>query len=352
MALTVSDQICPNACTRLVIRHQIYPKSLRWIDFKHSRGNHITMFHDIKLSGLRSVAWTMNSYSWNSMLERHTKHALALRLGYGWSMSLEAIRLHGQIANVEVAEATRASELEGLKERNVALEGQVAALESLALSYDELSIKASPLKFEKDKRVDQMSKLEGTCFELRDEVSGYKLFKEQIEVVQDVQELYPCFLTTIAGRRWILSCRLRLMVIKCLQSPKYLAALGGDIGRAIDKGMQSGLTAEIDHGKAGRGLTDVAAYDPFAKANYISVVSTLHAMNFPLLAQLESHKDSNIADIMGLLYLEGPIAEASEAGQLQPSPEQLMLPIHRLEDQVVIRENSLSFSLDVANARV
>nr|GFA30889.1 hypothetical protein [Tanacetum cinerariifolium] len=92
--------------------------------------------------------------------------------------------------------------------------------------------------------------------------------------------------------------------------------------------------------------------DFFETANYISVVSTLHAMNFPLLAQLESHKDSNIADIMCLLYLEGPIAEASEAGQLQTSPEQLMLPIHHLEDQVVIRENSLSFSLDVANARV
>ncbi|GJV52060.1 hypothetical protein Tco_1447801 [Tanacetum coccineum] len=29
-----------------------------------------------------------------------------------------------------------------------------------------------------------------------------------------------------------------------------------------------------------------------------------------------------------------------------------MLPIHRLEDQVVIRETSLSFSMDVANARV
>nr|GEU36884.1 hypothetical protein [Tanacetum cinerariifolium] len=55
---------------------------------------------------------------------------------------------------------------------------------------------------------------------------------------------------------------------------------------------------------------------------------------------------------MGLLHLKDPIAEAPKAGQLQPSPEQLMLPIHRLEDQVVIEETSLSFSLDVANALV
>ncbi|GJV99657.1 hypothetical protein Tco_1554909 [Tanacetum coccineum] len=246
----------------------------------------------------------------------------------------EAIYLHGQIATVEAVEACRASELEGLKERNAALEGQVAALESAAvtkdfelassnthiakltqdlsnlqLSCDELSIKASYLEFEKDKLFDQVSKLEGTCSELRDEVSGYKLFKEQIEAVQDVQvkvlsdrvaeldanligmalyldeELYPRYLTTIAGRRWILSRGLRLVV---------------------------GLAAGIDHGKAKRDLTNSVAYDPSAEANYMSAVSALRA----------------------------------------PSPEQLMLPIHRLEDQVVIGETSLSFSLNVANARV
>ncbi|GKE80905.1 hypothetical protein Tco_1550905 [Tanacetum coccineum] len=108
----------------------------------------------------------------------------------------EAIRLRGQVAIIEAAEAARASELNGLKERNAVLEGQVAALESAAatkdselvpsnihiakltqdlsnlqLSCDALSIKASSLEFEKDKLVDQVSKLEGTCSELRDEVS-------------------------------------------------------------------------------------------------------------------------------------------------------------------------------------
>ncbi|GKE29287.1 hypothetical protein Tco_1444671, partial [Tanacetum coccineum] len=108
------------------------------------------------------------------------------------------------------AEAARAGGLEGLKEGNAALEGQVAALESTAvtkdtelasyntyiakltqdlsslhLSCDELSIKASSFEFEKEKLVDQVSKLEGTCFVLRDEVSGYKLFKEQVEAVHD-----------------------------------------------------------------------------------------------------------------------------------------------------------------------
>ncbi|GKB99042.1 hypothetical protein Tco_0985179 [Tanacetum coccineum] len=140
--------------------------------------------------------------------------------------------------------------------------------------------------------------------------------------------------------------------MKCLQSPEYLAALGGAIGCDIDKGMQVGLAVGINHGKARRDLTDVAAYDPFMEVNYISTLSALYAVNFPLLAQLESHKDANIADLMALLRLEVLTVETLEAILLQPSPEQLMLPIHRLEDQVVIGETSLCFYLDVANARV
>ncbi|GJX97381.1 hypothetical protein Tco_0353179 [Tanacetum coccineum] len=58
-----------------------------------------------------------------------------------------------------------------------------------------------------------------------------------------------------------------------------------------------------------------------------------------------------MSDLMDLLRLEGPAAETSKANQLQPSPEQLMLPIHRPEDHVVIGE-TLSFSLDVIHARV
>ncbi|GKF15882.1 hypothetical protein Tco_0057344 [Tanacetum coccineum] len=103
-----------------------------------------------------------------------------------------------------------------------------------------LIVKASSLKAERDRLVDQVSLLEGTCSRLHDEVLGYKLFKEQIEVVQDEhvkvlsdrvaglevelmgmalyldEEFYPRFLTIIAGRRWIINCGFRLVVMKCL----------------------------------------------------------------------------------------------------------------------------------------
>ncbi|GKD25059.1 hypothetical protein Tco_1231273 [Tanacetum coccineum] len=129
-----------------------------------------------------------------------------------------------------------------------------------------------------------MSILEATCFELRDEVLGYKLFKERIEAVQDEQ-------------------------VKILSNKVV------------------------------------------AEANYVVVVNALCAVDFHLLAQLASHKDASMSELMDLLRLEGLTVETLEANQLQPSPEQLMLPIYRPKDQVVIGETSLSYSLDVIHAR-
>ncbi|GKG10171.1 hypothetical protein Tco_0338917, partial [Tanacetum coccineum] len=122
-------------------------------------------------------------------------------------------------------------------------------LSSLQLSCDDLSIKASALECEKEKLVDQVSELEAKCSGLRDEVAGYKLFKEQVEAMQDEhvkvlsdcvahidsdlmdmalhmdEEFYPRYLTTIAGRRWILSRGLKLVIMKCLQSSPLGALL-------------------------------------------------------------------------------------------------------------------------------
>ncbi|GJX35527.1 hypothetical protein Tco_0247084 [Tanacetum coccineum] len=128
--------------------------------------------------------------------------------------------------------------------------------------------------------------------------------------------------------------------------------MGSAIGRAIEKGIQSGLSADIDHGKAGRNLEDIVAYNPAVEANYNSTLRRFHEVDFPLLAELSSHKDASVEDIMNLLRLESPLADAPGMSDLQPDIEQLTLPIHRPEDQVVLGETSLSFALSVANYRV
>nr|GEV60161.1 hypothetical protein [Tanacetum cinerariifolium] len=189
--------------------------------------------------------------------------------------------------------------------------------------------------------------LKTISFSLRDQVSGYERLKRQIEEFQDVQmnivndkvaqldtdllemalhleeKFYPHLLTTISGHRWLLTHGLKLAIIKCLNSQKYLLALGAAISRAIEKEMQDGLCTSINHGKACRNLADVVTYNPAAKADYNSSLQRLHEVDFSLLAEPRSHKDASVDDIINLLRLE-----------------------------VVLGETSLSFALSVTHSRV
>ncbi|GJR77403.1 hypothetical protein Tco_0089768 [Tanacetum coccineum] len=256
----------------------------------------------------------------------------------------KAIRLHGQIVDVEAMEATRVIELNALKERNAALKVQVAALEFAAASKDvELAFSNS-----------QVSRLEATCSDLCLEVAGYKVFKEQIEAVQDEQVrllsdhvagldaqpmemalhmdegFYPRFLTTIAGRRWLLTHGLRLVVMKCLQLLEYIFALGEVIGHAIDKGMQDGLAADIDHGKARRSLANVAAYSPFAEANFVLLLMPFVIVRGEYVSQQVSLADA-LVPLLEPLYVQNLAGEASTSGApIAVTTTTLLLPLFRL----------------------
>nr|GEY46984.1 hypothetical protein [Tanacetum cinerariifolium] len=252
----------------------------------------------------------------------------------------EAICLRDQIAAVEAAEATRIMKLNSLKERNVSLEGKVATLELAVISKD-AEIASFQSQIDSRSFWFTVSGLEVTCSGLHEEVMGYKLFKERVEEMQDEKikvlsdrvaaidsdlmemvlhmdvEFYPCYLTTIAWWKWILS-----------REPRLVLAKSG-----------------IEHGKVERGIADAVTFNPSAEGGYVDAINALRDVNFSLLVQLKANKDSSMVDIIDLLCLEGHVAKTSEASQLQPSPKQLMVPIHRLKDQMVIGETSLAFFL-------
>ncbi|GJW02739.1 hypothetical protein Tco_1561595 [Tanacetum coccineum] len=305
----------------------------------------------------------------------HLKSLLSLKE----AEATEAISLRGQLTVLETADASKTVELRALKEKNFTLEGEknalcdrVEALESAAASKEveltsissqvaKLTADLSGFQLSRDELNSKVASLESErdCLVTQDEQVGVLIHRVaaidsdlvEIALYMDA-EFYHRYLTTIAGRRWLLNHGLKLVLSKCLSSPEYLSVMGEAIGRAIDKGMQDGLVAGIEHGVAGRNSTDVAAYNPSAESDYVAVVNALQNVSFPLLAQLEAHKDASMADIMDLLRLESPTAESSKARPSQPSLDELMIPIHRLEDQVVIGETSLAFSLEVAHIRV
>ncbi|GKG42074.1 hypothetical protein Tco_0473825, partial [Tanacetum coccineum] len=74
--------------------------------------------------------------------------------------------------------------------------------------------------------------------------------------------------------------------------------------------MQEGLAARIEHGQAGRCLTNLEAYIPSAKVDFNSVVRDLPGLNFLLLHELSNKKDASTWDVMDLLRLDDAVAEA------------------------------------------
>nr|GEW65748.1 hypothetical protein [Tanacetum cinerariifolium] len=275
--------------------------------------------------------------------EKDTKIAdLKSLLSLKEAKAIEAIRLRGQLSVVEAADATKGNELKGLKEKNLALE------EEKKILFEKVTTLEFVTAAKETELVSLSAQVAKLTFDISSLESAFEIFKGRMEAMQDEQamvmgnrvakldaqllemaahleeEFYPCFLTTISGRRWILTHGLKL----------------------------DGLKAGIDHGKAGRDLSVVEAYDPFAEAKYVDAVNALRIVDFSLLFVFKSKKDACMADLMDSLHLEGRLAEIPKAKELQPSLEQLKLPIHRAKDDVVLGETSLSFSLQASTSAI
>ncbi|GJW99023.1 hypothetical protein Tco_0180831, partial [Tanacetum coccineum] len=164
--------------------------------------------------------------------------------------------------------------------------------------------------------------------EAQQEEQAQELYNRMAELeahVMDVSgrlegEFYPAYLTTLAGRRWLLTHGIELAMIKCLKSPEYQGILGHALDRAVDYGMQEGLVAGHEHGVAGTPLSTVMAYNPeTAESNYLDAVRALEEADFPLVHLLKSKKDSGM--------------------------DELSVPIYYADVNAVVGETSLSFAL-------
>ncbi|GKE23953.1 hypothetical protein Tco_1435465, partial [Tanacetum coccineum] len=296
-------QVCLGAEVRMRAEHTLERKGE--LEDKCAEQTTLLSEKDAEIAHLKSLL---------SLKEAEAAEAISLHRQLSENFALEGERnvLSERVETLESVATTKEIELASLSSQVATL---TADLSGFQLSRDELNSKLASLESERDCLATQKSSLEST----------FEFLKEQAEKMQDEQvgvlservaaidsdlmemvlhmdaEFYPRYLTTIAGRRWILSRGLKLVLAKCLSSPEYLSAMGEAIGCAIDK---------------------------------------------------EANKDAIMVDVMDLLRLEGPAAETSEASKLQPSLDQLMISIHRLEDQVIIGETSLAFSLEVAHNRV
>ncbi|GJU05491.1 hypothetical protein Tco_1121921 [Tanacetum coccineum] len=259
--------------------------------------------------------------------------------------AVEVIRLRAEASNFKTVEKSLRNELTSVKSQNDNLVNQVHELEVSYVGLQENLSSYENLTKRLKEFQDAQLKIVNDKFD--------KLYADFVEMDLHLEEkFYPHLLTTISGHMWLLTHGIELAIINCLHSPEYLSALRAAVGKAIEKGMQDGLSAGIIHGKEGMVLTDVDAHNSFAEADYISALQQLQSVNFSLLSKLKSNKDASIETVMDILRLENALAEKLGLTELQPHVDQLMVPIHHSPDKVVVGASTLSLALDVSSIHV
>ncbi|GJV25005.1 hypothetical protein Tco_1377700 [Tanacetum coccineum] len=236
----------------------------------------------------------------------------------------EAIRLRAEASKFEGTKKSLQDEVGVLNGRNIILEKERKALD-VKVTDLVASVKVREQEVANlDVVATSVHELEKSFATLREKVLAYENCTEQLEKFQDEQikvvndkfdKLYADFI------EMALHLEERFY-------PHLLTTIAGPaISRAIEKGMQDGLAAGITHGKEGRNLADVAAYNPSAE-------------------------DSSVETLMNILHMEDSLAARLGLSESQPHVDQLMVPIHHSPDQTVVGATALSLSLDVSHARV
>ncbi|GJR73521.1 hypothetical protein Tco_0085886 [Tanacetum coccineum] len=296
--------------------------------------------------------------------------------------SVAVTQLRARVSSLEAIEGSLRGEVASAKEHSGLLEQECGSLKLKATSLEsiiaekdrelsDLGASSSSLRSQNQSLVNQVHELETSSTDLREKLETYERSMKRLEEFQDnlmrpletrlaeidadftrccmrfQESFHPHLLNVVAGRRWLLTHGMKLLMAKCLNSTEYMEALGNAFSRAIEKGMQEGLAAGIEHGQAGRCLTDLEAYIPSAEDDFNSAVSNLRGLNFSLLQEISNKKDASTWDIMDLLRLDDAVAEALGMTDLQPDVNQLMVPVHHKQDRVVIGSQALSVALDI-----
>ncbi|GKC80430.1 hypothetical protein Tco_1131204 [Tanacetum coccineum] len=318
--------------------------------FNVSAARNLSLSSEVRMRAeyniLEKRKWRSLAEEKNILLEAKDKEIedLKSQLLKAKEESAEVTQLRAQVSGLEATESSLRGEVASAKDHNVLLEQEcnslklkVTGLESTIAEKDhelsDLGASSSSLKSQNQSLVDQVHELEISSADLREKLETYEGSLKQLEEFQDnlmgplrtrlaeidadftrccmrfQENFHPHLLNVVAGRRWLLTHGMKLLVVKCLNSNEYMEALGHAFGRAIEKGMQEGLAAGIEHGQAGRCLTDLEAYIPSAEDDFNSAIRDLRDLNFPLLQELSDKKDASTWDIMDLLRLDDTVAE-------------------------------------------
>ncbi|GJU18379.1 hypothetical protein Tco_1146345 [Tanacetum coccineum] len=324
---------------------------LRWSVTNGSRLDDGRLFTEFNVGAARQV-------SLSAEVRMHAEYNIKEKRKLKTIVDEHADLLKVREGEIETTEKSLRDEVNALNGRNLILEKErdaldvkVTDLETVIMSKErelfDSNAQLTCIKSHNDNLANQVHELETSSAGLQEKVTTYENCMEQLGKFQDEQ------MKIVSDKLEKLDTELMDMALHLEEKfyPHLLTVIA-DRNKAIEKGMQDGLAAGITHGQEGRVLTDVAAYNPSAEADYISALQQLQSVNFSLLAELKSNKDASVETIMKILRLEESLAERLGLTGSQPHVDQLMVPIQHSPDQHVVGASALSLSLDVSNSRV
>ncbi|GKE26749.1 hypothetical protein Tco_1442133, partial [Tanacetum coccineum] len=179
--------------------------------------------------------------------------------------SAEVTQLRAQVSGLEATENSLRGEVASAKDHNVLLEQEcnslklkVTGLESTIAEKDhelsDLGASSSSLKSQNQSLVDQVHELEISSTDLREKLETYERSLKQLEEFQDnlmgplrtrlaeidadftwccmrfQESFHPHLLNVVAGKGWLLTHGMKLLVVKCLNSNEYMEALSHAFG--------------------------------------------------------------------------------------------------------------------------
>ncbi|GJR80281.1 hypothetical protein Tco_0151066 [Tanacetum coccineum] len=220
---------------------------------------------------------------------------------------------------VRLLKKARAQNLETLLEAEFDMKKATEAKNAeLAKELESLRAKFSDLKLNNNQLSQQVSTLQA-------QVTGEERIKAAFEEFNKYETT-----RLSSGRRWVIGHGLRLAVMKCVESSEIRHAFANVVSAGLAKGMSEGLKYNIEHGKDGRDLADVEAYDPEANNKLVKALQDLKDLKYPMVDQLEKLKDAPMELIMASLHLKSDTGKDAPQWirDLCPSSSQLKIPIH------------------------
>ncbi|GJZ83361.1 hypothetical protein Tco_0648534 [Tanacetum coccineum] len=214
------------------------------------------------------------------------------------SQTIDSATAHDIYIDAEFLDPLNVNSSQHRDAKVATLKSKLKRLEGEAANVLVLRRRVSELESTHDELKGQVSKLKADYVSLCDEIACVSKMRAEFMSIQVAKA------QRFTERPAELDARIAELNYD-MDTKLYPYIMTAAISMAINKEMQKGLEAGVEHGKASRSLSELEAYESGIAAEYVAAFNELEKVSFSLLDQLEVLKDSPLELLTSSLTLEG-----------------------------------------------